>query len=99
MAQLIRYEFTCPFCGKEKVTFVTDNKLKEVKSRKKLIQEIFSPHAFKPTYREIFVSNICSECQSDVFDNNEDGSFDIDINNNTAELESAISDMYDNTRE
>ena len=100
MIQLKRYEFTCPFCNRNQVTFITDEKLQEVRKREKLIQEIFSPHVFDAVYREIFVSRICSACQIDTFGGNpKDKPFDVSENENTTELESRISEMYENARE
>lgn len=100
MVQLKRHEFTCPFCNGNQVTFITDEKLEEVRKREKLIQEIFSPASFDATYREIFVSKICSACQLDTFGGNpNDKPFDVAENENTTELEARISDMYENARE
>ena len=67
MINLRRHEFKCPFCGEERVTFIAEDKLNEIKSREKLMQEIFNPEYFDATYREIFISGICSECQSFTF--------------------------------
>ena len=93
-----RFEFTCPFCGKERVTFISPEKLREVQHRDKLMQEIFSPQFFDATYREIFISQICSDCQSTTFGSpkSKDGYFDADIDENTVDLESRIAEMYDN---
>ena len=46
MIQLKRYEFTCPFCNRNQVTFITDEKLQEVRKREKIIKEIFSQLVF-----------------------------------------------------
>jgi hypothetical protein len=100
MMDLERFEFSCPFCGKEKVTFITSEKLDEIRRREKLIQEIFPPQFFDATYREIFVSKICSKCQIDIFGGNEnDKPFDASANEKTNDLESRISTMYDDARE
>ena len=101
MPQLERYEFKCPFCGESKVTFITAEKLAEVKAREKLMQEIFSPACFDSTYREIFISKICSSCQGKTFGNptNENDYFDVPEDAKTDALEAKISDMYENTRE
>lgn len=100
MVQLERFEFTCPFCGEEKVTFITREKLEDIRRREKLIQEIFNPQFFPATYREIFVSKICSACQVDTFgsDKNEKP-FDVSIDERTDELEARISTMYEDARE
>ena len=96
---LVEYEFTCPFCNKNKITFISDEKLEDIKRREKLIQEIFNPQFFPATYREIFVSKICSSCQVDVFDSDKNEKpFDVNIGENTTELESRISEMYENAR-
>lgn len=98
--ELIRYEFKCPFCGENEVTFISKDKLEEVRSREKLIQEIFPPHVFSATYREIFVSKICSKCQADTFNNPEslEKPFDVNIDDNKAveNLEARIAEMYEN---
>lgn len=100
MVQLERFEFTCPFCGEEKVTFITREKLEDIRRREKLIQEIFNPQFFPVTYREIFVSKICSSCQVDTFGSDEnEKSFDVNINERTDELEAHISTMYEDARE
>lgn len=100
MMDLERFEFSCPFCGEEKVTFITREKLDEIRRREKLIQEIFPPQFFDATYREIFVSKICSKCQIDTFGGNEnDKPFDVGVNEKTDDLESRISIMYENARE
>lgn len=100
MIQLKRHEFTCPFCNNPKVTFVTENKLREIRAREKTIQEILNPSIFDASYREIFVSKICSACQIGVFGGNpEDKPFDVDEDAKTDELEARISEMYENDRE
>lgn len=102
MPQLERYEFKCPFCGESKVTFITAEKLAEVKAREKLMQEIFSPACFDSTYREIFISKICSSCQSKTFGftiEDEKDYFDVPEDAKTDELEAKISNMYENARE
>lgn len=100
MMDLERFEFSCPFCGEEKVTFITREKLDEIRRREKLIQEIFPPQFFDATYREIFVSKICSKCQIDTFGGNKnDKPFDVGVNEKTDDLESRISTMYENARE
>ena len=95
---LKRIEFTCPFCSRDRVTFVTMDKLHEVQTRDKLMQEIFPPQFFDATYREIFISQICSECQGKTFGSpkSKDGYFDVDVDENTSELEGRISEMYEN---
>lgn len=96
---LERFEFSCPFCGEEKVTFITRKKLEEIRLREKLIQEIFPPQFFDAAYREIFVSKICSKCQINIFNGSEnDTLFDVGVNEKTYDLESRISTMYENVR-
>lgn len=97
MIRLERYEFACPFCGEEKVTFITREKLEDVRRREKPIEEIFDPQFFPSTYYEIFVSKICYSCQSNTFGNNKEP-FDVNIGDNTDELEARISEMYENAR-
>ena len=100
MIQLKRYEFTCPFCGESRVTFVTAEKFEEIRRRDKLIEEIFNPRFLNATYREIFVSNICSACQVNTFDCNLHGhTYDVSTSDNSNELESCILEMYENARE
>ena len=97
MSQLKRCEFKCPFCGKQRVTLITLEKETELKSREKLIQDIFAPRYFGATYREIFVSKICSLCQINTFGGSEDDkSFDVDENENVEPIEGIISEMYEN---
>lgn len=100
MINLRRHEFKCPFCGEEKVTFITDDKLSEIMRREKLMQEIFNPEHFDATYRETFISGICSECQSKVFGNpkNEKDYFDVGIDDNADELEEKIRKIYEEER-
>lgn len=100
MIRLERFEFNCPFCGEEKVTFITKEKLNDIMQREKRIEEIFDPQFFPATYREIFVSKICSTCQVDTFNGNaNEKPFDVDINTNTDELESYISNIYEDVKE
>src|SRR5574344_1948404 len=100
MKNLKRHEFTCPFCGGHRVTFITEEKQEELRNREKLIQEIFSPSIFDATYREIFVSKICSKCQISTFGGDpKDKPFDVEENDKTDELEARISTMYENARE
>lgn len=62
---LIDYEFNCPFCGKSYMTFIEKDKLQAILSRSDLIQNILP--GCNATYREIFISKICSKCQVDTF--------------------------------
>jgi len=100
MIRLKRYEFTCPFCNEPRVTFITEQKENEIRAREKLIQEIFPSQFFDDSYRQIFISKICSGCQKDKFgsDSNEKP-FDVFEDEPTDELESRISEMYENARE
>ena len=100
MERLERHEFTCAFCYKERVTFVTRSKLEESMRRSRPIQEIFNPQFFPSTYREIFVSKMCGECNKQKFgDNPRDVILDVDINENDSELEARITTMYEDARE
>lgn len=100
MARLKTHEFTCPFCNDARITFVSEEKENEIRAREKRMQEIFSPQFFDATYREIFISHICSNCQRGVFGGNEkDLTFDVNENEKTDELEARIMDMYENARE
>ncbi len=98
MVKLKPFEFRCPFCGRSRVTFITNEKLDEVTAREKNMQDIFNPEYFASTYREIFISKLCSECQAETFMSPESkkNPFDVDIDDDTAALEAHISEMYEN---
>ena len=92
---LLEIEFDCPMCNKQRKTLISRDKAKELTNRTKKIQEIFDPSIYNPTYREIFISNYCSDCQQAIFGSN-DGIFDVDVKDNTNSIESAIQKMYSN---
>ena len=97
---LERFEFLCPYCNKEKVTFIEDSKFADIFPRRtKLIQEVFPPQYFPTAYRELFVSGMCSLCQNDMFEEKDFKPVDVDIDENTNELESYISEIYENIRD
>ena len=110
MLDLVKFEFTCPFCAgsndpekrkhADRVTFITKEKLNEVIAREKLIQNIFSPQFFPAAYRETFVSRLCDNCKKETFNlNKNEPSWDVEVNEDTKDLEARISEMYENTRE
>lgn len=97
--KLERFEYVCPFCGKEKVTFVDMGIL----TKDCLMQEKFPEAYFPAGYREIFISQICINCQNVTFgepsDIREKKPLDADINAPKSELEALearISEFYDN---
>ena len=67
MLDMREFDFTCPFCGSNRITYVEPSKLQKVLSRSELMQNIFP--GYDTTYREIFISKICSDCQKDAFKN------------------------------
>ena len=94
--------FDCPFCNREKLTFITDEKYQEVINRTQNIQSIFPPQIFPAGYREIFISHICNSCWQNTFnpDGEEDGSKDCDVpsdasNADIQNLENYMSELYD----
>ena len=94
--------FTCPFCNKEKLTSITEDKYIEVKNKEKSIQEIFPTNIFPPSYREIFISHICNSCWEKTFNpgGEEEGSKDCDIladskDSDIQQLEDDINIMYE----
>ena len=96
--KLERFEYVCPFCGKEKVTFVNMGIL----NRNHLIQKNFPEEYFPATYREILKTQICTKCQQETFvksdDIREKQPLDADINAPKSELEALearISEFYD----
>lgn len=98
--KLERFEYTCPFCGQEKVTFVNMDMLLD---RDYLIQEIFPEEYFPVIYREICKSQICYKCHQETFGKSDDikekQPLDADINAPKSELEALearISKFYDN---
>ncbi len=100
--KLSKCEFVCPFCRKTRITFADANKL-ELRKSGAHIQEIFPPEYFDATYREILISNICSNCQLSVFRDPEDEEepelvlFDAeDGTKEVNEVENRIREMYEN---
>lgn len=98
MVKLKPLEFRCPFCGHDRVTFITEEKFNELVAREKNMQDIFNPEYFASTYREILISKLCSECQAETFMSPESkkNPFDADIDADTTALEARISEMYEN---
>lgn len=95
MVKLIKYEFTCPFCGKDKFTFVTQKVLDERPYKK--IQESLPPAIFDKDYKELLVANICSACQLDMWPDTKP--YDADKSMSAGQiniLENKIREMYEN---
>lgn len=104
MANLTRFEFTCPFCGKDKVTFVDLNRY-ELWKNGALIQDAFDKEYFDVKYRDIIKLNLCSECLAAVsrdpdasIDEQEEIEYwDADPNTQAEdELERKLTEIYDN---
>ena len=104
MANLVRTEFTCPFCGKDKVTFIDPDRY-ELWKNGAYIQEAFDQRYFDATYREIIKTNLCSECQAAVFrdpdapmdEQEEIVYWDAEPNTKAEEeLERKLTEIYDN---
>ena len=93
---LIKIQFTCPFCSKDKITLADKQKIVNYQEKGLLIQDVFSPISFPATYREIFISHICSACQKSVFDSEDDTIYDVDDGESTDNLEALITKMYEN---
>lgn len=99
MVRLKRFEFTCSSCGENKVTFITEEKFEEIRQREREIANIFPPEFFPNSYHNIFTTRyMCSKCIAEKFGGNSDELFDVNENENTDELESRISEMYENAR-
>ena len=94
---LIPVKFTCPFCKKPKVTFVDANKLDDIENRTMPIQKILPERYFSSSYREIFVSNICSDCMEKTFGDPVEEHIDADMDDQEAQAiaKSDIYKMYD----
>ena len=101
---LQRYEFICPSCGQEKVTFVDPARL-EARKAGLLIQQAFPPQYFDATYREIFITGFCSKCQAMIFadpdeEEEQTEAFDVDAGKNeikadTDNLEAKMKEIYE----
>lgn len=65
MANIIKKEFTCKFCGKDRVTFVDPNRY-ELWKNGALIQDAFPLPYFTTEYRDIVKLNLCTECYTAV---------------------------------
>lgn len=90
---LIPVKFTCPFCKKPKITFVDADKLDDIENRTMPIQKILPERYFSSSYREIFVSNICSSCMELTFGDPVEDCIDADVDNHE-EMSNAKSDIF-----
>lgn len=98
MGMLMReFEFNCPFCGENFITYVPEDKLKQVMTRNTLITDIFN--GYNHVYTEIFKTRQCSRCQQELFNNDENTEIEVfDVkcdapNNEKEQLEHIITKM------
>ena len=99
---LNKYYFNCCFCGKTRITFADPERLDKY-ANGALTQEAFPPRYFDAIYREVLKTNICSNCQLNVFRDPEDEEepklvlFDAeDGTKEVDEVENRIREMYEN---
>ena len=98
MTELREMAFTCPFCGKEYMTYIEPSKLQRLLSRRELGKDIF--RNYNAIYREIIISKECSQCQHEmpVDEEPEVEVYDIEIDSTNAEkeaLKSSIMEMIE----
>ena len=91
---LIEYGFECPMCRKQKKTLVAEEKIPQIINKTDRIQNILSPLYFDTTYRELFLSHICSSCQIIMFGDNNEVIYDVDYKDSTRSIEPIIERMY-----
>ena len=93
---LVEVEFSCPVCRQVRKTLATEEKFEEITNRTCNIQDILNPKCFSATYREIFISNICSTCQ--LPSDEDEPVCDVAKNESTNSILNTISKMYENER-
>lgn len=102
---LIECEFGCPFCGKRYITYVPKQYLDRITNSTENLASIIG--FTDPTYREIFISYVCSTCQYPTFSSKRKSSykdedidkFDVLANASSTEKEKLkikISKMFEN---
>lgn len=97
---LIKHEYTCPFCDKDYYTYVEKEKLIDVYERSKLKQEIFPNYNL--TYVQLFIENICPICQQKKYGPDSDTKvFSVSVSASQSEddkMRSDIIEMIDNAK-
>ena len=62
---MVKFEVTCPFCGKKTEVSLTEEEYERVQSGQYLIQDALPNRT--ATERELVKTGMCVECQNDVF--------------------------------
>lgn len=88
--------FQCPSCKKMKVTFADSEMAESIINRQGNIQTVLPEKYFPATYREIFISRMCCECQKSIFGDSGEGDFDIDMSADSKEVMERIDKMFNN---
>lgn len=88
--------FKCPFCKKMKKTFADSEMAESIINRQENIQTVLPEKYFPASYREIFVSSICCECQKATFGDSGEGDFDVDMSADPKEVMERIDKMFNN---
>lgn len=88
------FEYNCAFCGKACKTLVSTDKYDQIIHRTARIQDILRPDIFPASYREIFITKLCSKCMADMFGEDQQ-TFDIGAEENSDELERKITELYE----
>lgn len=86
--------FKCPFCQKIKMTFVDAEMAESIINRQENIQVVLPEKYFPANYREIFISNICCECQKSTFGDDGEPDFDVYVGHNNADVKDRIEKMF-----